>query len=100
MANFNHARADSCNIGTQFPPEKTFERKPRRKTRKDRYYPRRQETAEGGAGEKTRKSRDARLKKRRHGRKGLEDQFMAPNVSQNRLTVRRRPFSTPFEDIH
>lgn len=77
-----------------FPPEKTYERKPRRKTRKDRYDPKtapeRQEFKKR-TSKAAKKPRSEKVKKRKHGKRGLEDQFTAPNVSEDRLTVRMYP---------
>lgn len=100
MENFDHTRPEPCNIGLQYLPGKTYEKKLRRKTRKDRYDPKKTPIqhgpGKGGASDGMKKPRDAKVKKRRHGRRGLEDQFIAPNVSQNRLTVGKHLFLPLF----
>ncbi|EER25855.1 hypothetical protein CPC735_042990 [Coccidioides posadasii C735 delta SOWgp] len=74
---------------TELPlPEKTYEKKPRRKTRKDRYDPKDAAKTHKAAkfAENTTSSRPEKTKCKR-GKKLLEDQFVAPNVSQQRITL-------------
>lgn len=68
---------------------KTYERKPRRKTRQDRYEPKdaAARVQQTNRDDKDGREPSSRKRKRKGGKTRPEDAFQAPNVSQGRLTV-------------
>ncbi|EEP82766.1 predicted protein [Uncinocarpus reesii 1704] len=88
----NPTRMPFSNIDNDAQPATSalYEKQPRRKTRKDRYDPKeasRNRDQSKVARNENKKFRNTKRVKRKHGKRLLEDQFVAPNVSQKRLTL-------------
>ena len=73
---------------TSPPPIKTYERRPRRKTREDRYEPKQVRKAkEKSATKKEPGKKDKKWRRKESSGAALLHDFKAPNVSHDRLTV-------------
>jgi hypothetical protein len=81
---FRHPVTSGFDRAPDHTPENIYERKPRRKTREDRYEPKEKRPLDG---DQLDKRQSGSRKKRSKGKGKPDEAFKPPNVLQQRLTV-------------
>lgn len=84
----------SSHLASPAPPKETFEKRPRHKTREDKYEPKKKEKEEKNRvseGKSSRKKREKSGDRRKAAKKAgdeLIQNFSSKNIAQDRLTIR------------